>query len=718
MSRSEVEPRGAQFRWLGGPWPAVVLGLLCFANSLSNGFTYDDNSIVRTNPRIRSLTNFREIWLTDWWYEQSADEPIPDPSRDRLYRPLTLFSFALNYAVHGVRPFGYHLVNVLLHAGVCWLVWRFAYRLFHDPASAFIAALLFAVHPVHSEAVAGVVGRGEILASGFLLLGLLALLPRAEPARTRCAALAAGAFFAALLSKETAVCYPLVALVVLHAANRDRRLRPRWWLQQVAWLLLPLVVYLPLRYAALEERLIRDRLTSILFNPLHDADLAGRLHGPLTILGHYVRLLVVPRELSCDYGLAVFNPHAGPELMTLLGGLSVAGLIVALFGYRRASPTWRRMAVLAAMFLASYALISNTGLLIGISLAERLMYWPSVPLLLAAAVGVVAFWRRCCAPGRPLQQRAALFRILGILLLLALGLRSVVRNSDWASDEQLFSTDLKTFPRSAHMNNSLARIILYHANQATQAGDIAARDALLKEAEQLLERALRVQSRFPDALKNLGLVYLLRDDPEQAIRYLNSAVWLNPADHKARRVLARLRDEVQPNEGRAQQLRRAIEQHPDNPALRLELAEVLITLGRHYEALRECEQARRLAPANVAALRAYGQALVLNLQDDAALKVFEQVLAREPDDWQTHANISKLLSERDPARALRHAQIAFDLQPDDLRTQINLAEALALNGRLAEAVSRLRAIAASLPADDPFHRAVIDRIDELEDRRR
>lgn len=762
MSPRNTEPgwhgppaRGAGlFRWLQGPWPAVLLGFFCFANSFTNGFTYDDNALVRKNPRIRSLANFRAIWLTDWWYERTDDEPILDPRRDRLYRPLTMFSFALNYAIHQSRPAGYHVANVLLHAVVCLLVWHFARRLFADEAIAAIAAVLFAVHPVHAEAVAGIVGRGEILAAGFMLLGLLVLLPRDGSLGVKRGLLAAPAFLAALLSKETAACFPLVALLTLQAARARRRLRARRWLVHVALLLVPLVIYFPLRYYALEERFIRDRLSSILFNPLQDADLAGRFHGPLTILGHYARLLLVPSRLSCDYGLAVFNPHEGPELMTLVGVAMLAALVAALIGYRRRTPTWRRLAVLAAMFLVSYVLISNTFLLIGVSLAERLMYWPSVPVLLAVSVAVVGFWRTYCQRGQPLQNLGSVLPTLAVALLVVLGARSAVRSADWKHDEPLFKADLaipddwegwpeatadRWHRHSAHLYKSLAQLVVARASEVSEAvvrwsaaaettSDEATRQQILNQikrlrqekeiwiqrGEELLRRALAIYSRYPDALELRARIHLSRGEPERALEYLESALWLAPADVTAQRLAARLRGDVTVSEARVAELQAAIAQQPREAALRLELGAVLVRLGRNYEALQQYERAVELAPESVLALRGYGEALLLNLQRDQALAVFQRVVFLDPDDWQAHANLSTLLADRDPAKALRHAQIAFQLQPNHLNTQLNLAEAYALNGYAEEALRRLRAIASSLPADDPRRQAVADRIVELQ----
>lgn len=99
---SEPAPGGAGPRRLGrvGWWLAPVLGLACFASSATNHFAYDDQPLIVDNPRIRNLTDFRALWLSDWW-KLAESGPESNPRRDRLYRPLTLFSLALNYAVHG-----------------------------------------------------------------------------------------------------------------------------------------------------------------------------------------------------------------------------------------------------------------------------------------------------------------------------------------------------------------------------------------------------------------------------------------------------------------------------------------------------------------------------------------------------------------------------------------------------------------------------------------
>lgn len=697
---------GAQ-RWLLSPWPAALLGLLCLVNSLSHDLTYDDRGIVLDNPRLHNLADFRAIWLSDWW--QPGDQPRDaSPGRDRLYRPLTLFTFAVNHAVGGENPFGYHLVNLLLHALVCILVWRFARRLCDDAAVASVAAVLYAVHPVHVEAVANIVGRAEILSTLFLLLGLLVLMPAAGPPDTRRALLAAPLFLLALLSKETAICYPAVALLILHR-RLDRAAPARWWLWQTAALLAPLILYFPLRYVALDYHLTRAREASAIMNPLVLAEGWQRVTGALSVLGHYVRLLVAPATLSSDYGLGVMDPRRGVTPMTILGLLGVIGLIIALLGYRQRDRTWQTVATLAAILIASYALVSNTVLLIGVSVAERLMYWPSVPFAVLAGVFLLALWRRQCQPGQPLAHRARLLQVLGVLLVATLGLRSAMRSLDWRDNLTLCEQDVRTYPGGAHLNQGYASALMHHAAELKDPEVV--RD-LLAVAETHLRRALDIDPAYADALGLLARARLQAGDLEGARLAADAALLVAPTHFDATFVLQAL--SAQGRRSLAE-LRAAAEQAPEDAAAHLALGSYLLELGRPAEARPHLERATQLDPQNVDALRRWGQALAALGREDKAIDVFRRALALQPDDWTTHTNLSSLLAGRDPDSALAHARRAYELQPNDLRTHTNLAELHALRGETATALEILRSAAARLAPDDPFRRVIAERIASLED---
>jgi tetratricopeptide (TPR) repeat protein len=694
-----------------GPWLPPLLAVLCFVNSIPNDFAYDDRALVLDNPRICSLTNVRALWLSDWW-KLVENEAEANPQRDRLYRPLTLFTLALNYAVHGYRPAGYHLVNVLLHAAVCLLVWHFARRLTGAAGLASIAAAAFAVHPVHVEAVANVVGRAEVLATLFLLGGLLLLMPHTGPPGALRTVLAMPLFLLALLSKEAAICYPAVALLALYWTQRGQPRGRRWWLMQTAALLPPLLVYFPLRYIALDYQLFRAEPVGVLMNPIVTAAGLERVLAPFTVLGQYTRLLLMPAEFSCDYGVAILDPRRGVTFMTGLGMLAAAGLAVGLLGFTRRNGGWRLVALLAAMLLASYALISNTVLLIGVDLAERFMYWPSVPVLMLVALGVGEFWRRQCATGRPLEHRRRRLYALGVLLLAALTIRTVVRNTDWASNLRLFGTDVRTHPEGAHLNKGYAveLLRLWNGEPSSPRGD-----ATLKLALHFLGRALEIFPGYTEALALRGQVRAQLGEVDGALLDVEAAIQLDPSNRAARQTLAQLMYGAEA-ESRLADLRAKVEEQPDDAAARLRLGKTLLEYGRAREAEPQLARAAALAPDNVEALRELGNARAVNEDNERAIETFERVLALAPDDWQAHANLATLLAPRRPAQALEHARRAYELKPGEPRNGINLAEAYALTSQTAAAVELYQKVERQLDPDDPLRRVVAQRLEFLRGR--
>ncbi|MGD8452599.1 MAG: tetratricopeptide repeat protein [Phycisphaerae bacterium] len=719
MSRQINEPgsRGGSVAlhpgW--GAWLAAGLGVLCFLNSLGNDFTYDDMPIVRDNPRTRSLANVREIWLSDWWQPQDAQDAVAHRHRDRLYRPLSMYSFAVNYAIGGRDPFGYHATNILLHAAACVLVWRLARRLVGDTTIATIAAVVFAVHPVHCEAVTSIVGRAEVLATLFLLGGLLVLLPEKRPPGWSHAAIAAVLFLAALFSKETAVCYVPVALLALHAAaKRPSSHARRWWLLHLVALLAPLVVYLPLRYVALDHHLLRDSAPYILMNPLILADGPHRLLHALTVLGHYTRLLIAPVHLSCNYGLAVIHPDRGPELMTFVGVLTLAAAVVALVGYRRSQQAWRWLAVLTAMSIASYALISNTVLLIGVSLAERLIYWPSVPMLLLLVVAVVHLWRHAVQRDWLSVDMARLLRVCGVLLVVALGLRSIVRNMDWKSNGYLFTRDVQTYPQSVELNEGAANELLWKVKSIYESGQQTDVRAALERADKYLAAALKIYPRSVSGLQLRGRTLGMLGERKLAMTYFDQASRLGPLDHVSRQLYASLSKEAAADAAELAALAEQVTTRPADVELRVAYAEALLKRGQSPEALPMLEEAVRLDPNHAAALRLLGETLVTMNESERAEEMLKRAAAADPTDWRTHLNLAVLLSAEHPEEALQHAQEAQRLEPDALDTNMTLAEALAINHRTTEALQILRRILPGIPAQSPLRPAIEARIRDLE----
>src|SRR6266540_2224002 len=207
-------------------WAAVLIAacILTYANGLGGGFTYDDKAIVRDNPRIRSPGNVPQIFATSYFGGPRG--------AGTGYRPVLLLSYAVQWWIHGRQAVAFHAVNVLLHAGATLLLAALFLRIAIPPAAAFAGTLLFAVAPIHVEAVTSLVGRGEVLAAVFTLLYLhLAL----RHFRLSAPGLAASDALAA-------PCHPFASL---RAGSEERRMTRRFPhpLSRLAVLLAALLCY-------------------------------------------------------------------------------------------------------------------------------------------------------------------------------------------------------------------------------------------------------------------------------------------------------------------------------------------------------------------------------------------------------------------------------------------------------------------------------------------
>ena len=409
---------------------------------------------VQANRNVQDL-EWTTIWSSNYW---SSDRV---PAVDVLYRPVTVWSFLANQALSPDNPMPFHGINILLHALVTVLGTALAWRLCGSRAVALVTGVLFAVHPIHTEVVANVVGRAELLAAAFSIASLLVFLPSepipmAERLTTRRpwhGLLVALAFFGALLSKETPAA--LLAAFPMIDVWRWSRVRPegrpslvRWMSGQTVRYYVPvfamLCVYLALRIHG--AGLMRDihRIHPIV-NPLILATPLERVVTPFALIAEYVKLVFWPRVLSSDYSAPSLMPTANP-----LDSLPLAGiLIIALLGivvvreWKRRSP----VCLVIGLLGCSYVLVGNF-LRIGTIFGERLFYWPSLFFfMLVGWVLVNGYVSLTETRGKRAVQWSA--AALAAVAVVAMSVRTIIRNTDWADNTTLAIATARDNPRSA-----------------------------------------------------------------------------------------------------------------------------------------------------------------------------------------------------------------------------------------------------------------------------
>jgi tetratricopeptide (TPR) repeat protein len=623
--------------------PALILlaiTFLVYGNSLLGGFVHDDKPLVAQNLLIRDPGNLGRIFASGYW--TTGDRLVPE-----LYRPLVVASFAMNHLFGGLRPFGYHLANLLLQAWVCWLVYRVALAFGGAPSAAWAAALLFAIHPVHSEAVAPVVGRSELLGAGFALAALL-LHRRALSEPARAAALvpaAAACFFAALLSKENALVLP--GLMLLADAGFPPRAGGAWRWRAYASYAAAAALYLAARVAVLGAVARSD--IRALDNPLAGAGFVTSRLTALITTGKYLGLLLWPFHLSADYSRDQIPLATGildPRLAASLAILSAAAVLAVLAWSR-----FRLVAVALLWWAAALLPVSNLPFLIGTIFGERLLYLPSVGFCLLGGALFSRLHRR--------KGRLAL--LLGTALLLAFAARTAARNSVWHDDASFALATARDAPRSAKAQFNLGVFLEEHAD--------------LRGAEAAYRRAESLAPDWADPPYNRGGVLVRLGRAAEAIAEYRRAAALSG------------------------ELRFA-----------LNLGYALDRAGRHAEAVELYRQRIRSTGESAALYNNLGASLLAMSRAGEAAEAYRKALSFDPANASYHANLA-LASEAagDLATAEAELRIALAASPDSIPLLRSLGLLLARTGRREEAAQRLRR-ADSLIAGglDPEARAVLD----------
>jgi len=496
----------------------VFLALTAYANSLGNGFAYDDDAIITQNPLVLS-GDWRGALAGSWW---------PDPvDGTGLYRPLTLVSFVGEWRLFGGDPLGFHALNVGTHALVSFLAFLLLLELGSLPG-ALAGGVLFAVHPLHTEAVANVVGRAELYAAVFYLLAcILYWKGRSWSGAFRyLRLLGLGClYFLSLAGKEIAVTLPGALLLLelfsplLDPPGRGRQVTGggdffRAFLRRVrkeipTYLLfaVALATYLGLRFLALGA--VLGEVPAPIFVTVGSK---ARFLTAVALWFQYLRLLFFPLDLAVDYDPGILFPSEVVDGAVLLGALVLAGWLVAWIRCWRCLP----LAALGLLWFGVTILpVSNLLFPTGVLLAERTLYLPSVGLafLVAGVADRVATlrWRRTIL--------AASLVVAGALFV-----RTALRNPSWMSTFMVQAVLHEEHPESWRALRARAQGLervgdMVEAREAwdlavrlapmnytllVQAGDFHCRQGRWADCEGYLRRAIAILPGYRNAYQLLS----------------------------------------------------------------------------------------------------------------------------------------------------------------------------------------------------------------------
>ncbi|HEU5180756.1 MAG TPA: tetratricopeptide repeat protein [Candidatus Polarisedimenticolia bacterium] len=648
-----------------------LLAALVYGITLRNGFVFDDRAAVQDNPAVQSLDGIPRLLLSPYWSGEGLS--------NRLYRPATMISFVLNRALLGSAPAGFHLINLMLHGLIAALLFRLLDTQFGSVPLALTGAALFAVHPLLSEAVSGVVGRAELL-SAFCLLGALHL-DRDRAAGSRAVVPLVGMLFLlALLSKENALAFPLILLLTDGVLGRPPGISARRRWMEIALLGGVAAVYLALRWAALGSLMETGAIPEI-DNPAAHLPALQRIATAFAMVPRYLGLFLFPAKLSADYSAVQIVPASGPSDPAALGGLAlVLGLVILAVRGRRRFPalTWG-----IGFAGCAFALVSNLAFPIGTLFAERLMYLPAIGL--CAACGALAALLHA---KRPRTTRAT----VGVILVLLAG-RTWARNREWKDDFTLFRAAERVSPRSSKVQYNLGnayrrrgeiglaighyrrclelfpRYVPARRNLAVALTDTGSSN----EAVEILRRLVAEEPKRASLYNNLGNAYLALGRLPEAETAYRTAVSLDPASADAHNNLAVIHQGRGDLPAAEEELLEAVRLSPDSARFRIALGDLFLKEQRPQEARGAFAEAVERAPDSAEAERGLGESLLRLSRSREAEAVLQRSLKLNPRQWEATALLGYLHQQQgEDQEAERYYLSSLAVRPGQPELRQNL----------------------------------------------
>lgn len=620
----------------------VVLTLLVYAPAMGGGFLWDDDWLLTENPNLSSLAGLGRLWKIDWW----GDKLVPDCF------PVTWTSFWVEWRLWHKNPAGYHVTNILLHAASAVLLWRVLARL--GVKWAWLAGVLFAVHPVNVTSVAWIAERKNTLSMVFYLLAVGCYLRFDDRAGWRWYGGALGMFLLAMLSKTSVVMLPVVLLLVA------------WWRRgRVTWRDL-------LKSAPFFVMSLGLSILGILYQThvvIQNSPIRSGKEGfffRLAVAGmapwFYMLKTVLPYPLAMVYPRWDFDPRG---LVNYLPGLALVGVGALMWRLRR----WCRGALMAlgyfvvtlfpvmgffSMYYHVYSFVAD--------------HWQYVSMigLLALVSGAAEFLARRVP--RVAVQAAAVV-VVGLL-----SIATWHRSGVFADGLRLWKANIATYPN---------HFLPYYNLGSAQDEEGRYDDALAN-----YEKSIQLNKGFDRPYTNIGTILVRRGDVFNAARYFDEAVRIYPNSVPARANLGALLHMMGRTDEGLHQLRLAEKVQEDSLLVQVNMTTVLMEMGRIDEAV---DHARKGAKADPSAYDPRIQLAKCLSHQGLAQEAVEQATvaaAIQPDSVEAHTLLGlHLRAAGRSAEAAEHWHKVLELQPNNADALNNLGITMVDRGNFRDALT-------------------------------
>lgn len=609
-------------------YQAMIIGFLAFIfyiNTFSFEYALDDRALIVQNKYVNEgFAGIPKIMTSDAFLSYLEQQNSGTQLEGGRYRPLSIVTFAieqqllglpveedvdLNKGIKGIYKSPQqeakiasdmhirHLVNVLLYALASILLLYTLRKLFfaEQPLIAFLAALLFVIHPIHTEVVANVKSRDEILSVIFICCTFLYSFKHFEDKKTSTLIKAMACFLLAMLSKEFAAS-TLVLLPLAYYINKKLSIGQS--IAKIAPLLIPFALYMAMRISSLDNGLIRTD-PDIMNNPYLLATPIQKFTSEVVVLLRYLKLMFFPHPLSSDYSYKHLPYSNLSDPLFYISAIIHAGIVGATIVLIKK----RHILSFALVFyLINLLLISNFFFNLGATMGERLMFHSSVGFSIIIAWLVYQGLSKIQSDE---QQKWKLAAVLIIVLVPLAGFKTITRNTAWKSDKNLFLTDVQTVPRSIMANNNAASACIEMGD--SEKDSLKARDWYLKGIT-YANNTLQLDSLYVNGYLNKGVCSYKVGLADSAMVYWGKVRILYP-NHPSLAYFYNIianyyfmqgnaYGKNNNNEAAVVSFKKGIEATPMAPDMWFNYGYANMLTGRFPEALRAYEMALKFEPGN------------------------------------------------------------------------------------------------------------------------
>lgn len=643
----------------------AAVALLLYSNTLRHDYTVDDATVMAKNTittkGIKALPEiFSSAYRKGFWERKES-----------LYRPLSVAMFAVEWQLAPNNPHLGHFINVILYALSGYVLCIALFKLF--PGSyivPFFAALLFIVHPVHTEVVANIKSRDEILAFLFSALSVFLFLKYFDEKKTRLAVLSGLCFLLALLSKESAITLVLIFPLVLYFF---RKAGLKTSFIKSILLFAAAGIYLAIRFSVLHGISNFTEILPINNSLVNTNDWLTQKATAVFILGKYVALLFFPAQLSFDYS---FNQIANVGFAngSVLAAVAVFTFLLfyALYNFSKRNVT----AFGILFFFITISIVSNIFFLIESVMAERFLYMPSLGFSIAVVFFLSKVFKvqdeKKSSSVKEILAGQKLFSSLFILICVLFSAKTFSRNADWKNNITLLNKDVKTCPNSARIRYAYGSALLIE--RALIEKNEQQKQSYLDQSIAQLEKGVSILNTYSDAYYHLGIAYKEKGNYkaavynfeqaaknkkfndaeyfialgisygknkqyEKSIETLNRAVTIDPQSTEAYNNLGVYYDEWGKINESIQALDKAISLDKTSDKAYYNLGNTYAHTGNYAEAINQYMKAIALKPGNIDALNNIGNSFAAMKDYNNAILWYKKTLTVDPSNTKALNNL-------------------------------------------------------------------------------